>query len=74
MIFYEKAKNFIKKYRFFKKWEAIIPIIQEDDVNVIVVLFLAESLAHGPAYFLKVAFNKKNSNIDYMYNEFNTVL
>ncbi len=74
MIFYEKAKNLVKKYRFFKKWEAIIPIIQENDVNIIVVLFLAESLAHGTAYFLKVAFNKKNSNIDYMYNEFNTVL
>jgi len=74
MIFYDKAKQIFKKYRFFNKWKAIIPVIREDDLNIIVLLFLAESLAHGTAYFLKVAFNKKNGNIDYVYDEFNTVL
>lgn len=74
MIFYNEAKQIFKKYRFFNKWKAIIPVIREDDINVVVLLFLAESLAHGTAYFLKVAFNKINGNIDYVYDEFNTVL
>jgi hypothetical protein len=74
MIFYEKARQIFKGYRFFNKWEAIIPIISENELNIIVVLFLAESLANGTAYSLKIAFNKKTNNIDYMYDEFNTVL
>jgi membrane-bound metal-dependent hydrolase YbcI (DUF457 family) len=74
LIYYEKAKQIFKGYRFFNKWEAIIPIISENELNIIVVLFLAESLANRTAYSLKIAFNKKTNNIDYMYDEFNTVL
>ncbi|MFX1256871.1 MAG: metal-dependent hydrolase [Promethearchaeota archaeon] len=70
MDFYNKAKSLSKKYPFFFKWEAIIPIILKDEKLITVVLFLAESFAFGSAHSLRVVFNKKSKEAVYESNGF----
>ncbi|HEY0088621.1 MAG TPA: metal-dependent hydrolase [Candidatus Lokiarchaeia archaeon] len=72
-FYFEKAKHISKEYRFFQKWNAIIPIIQTNKDTVEVTLFLAESYVNGVAYSVKVVFNKNNSEIIQIYNGFNKI-
>ena len=72
-IYFEKTKLISKKYRFFLKWNAIIPIIQTNKDTVEVTLFLAESYVNGTAYSVKVVFNKNNSEVIQIYNGFNKI-
>jgi len=60
MNYYEKARAISKNYRFFSKWEAVFPIIKENEEKIVVILFLAESYSIGVAYFLKVQFDKNS--------------
>lgn len=73
MIYFEKTKQISKEYRFFLKWNAIIPIIQTNKDTVDVTLFLAESYVNGIAYSVKVVFNKNNSEVIQIYNGFNKI-
>jgi hypothetical protein len=73
MIYFEKTKQISKEYRFFLKWNAIIPIIQTNKDTVDVTLFLAESYINGIAYSVKVVFNKNNSEVIQIYNGFNKI-
>ncbi|MFX0033368.1 MAG: metal-dependent hydrolase [Candidatus Hodarchaeota archaeon] len=57
MKFFEKAISLSKKYVFFNKWKCIIPFIQENKRNIIVILILAESYAFSNAYALKFIFD-----------------
>ena len=57
MKLFEKAVLSSKKYAFFSKWEFIIPLIEKDENNINVILFLAESFTSGHAYSLKIVFD-----------------
>jgi len=72
-IYFEKAKLISKEYRFFLKWNAIIPIIQTNKDTVDVTLFLAESYVNGIAYSVKVVFNKNNREVIQISNGFNKI-
>ena len=74
MKFFEKTMEIFKEFRFFKKWEALIPIIKEDDSMINVVVFLAESYANGTAYNLKISYNKNTGKINNSSYGFNKVI
>lgn len=63
MVFYEKAKEVSKEYRFFHKWNAIFPFIQERGELIKVVLILAESYSRMSSHFLSIVFNKNTKQI-----------
>lgn len=46
------------KYRFFKKWEGIIPFIWDSNGHVHVLIALAESLSNKHGYSCKVRFDR----------------
>ena len=64
MKFFERTKKLFEKFRFFKKWEAVIPIIWENDSNINVLIFLAESYANGTAYNLEISYDKNSGTIN----------
>lgn len=61
--YYQKARALSNEYIFFSKWEAIIPIIWEEDAKIKVILFLAEGYAYGRAYSLRITYDKKTGVI-----------
>ncbi len=63
--YYQKARALSNEYIFFSKWEAIIPIIWEEENNKVIKvrLFLAEGYAYGRAYSLRITFDKKTGVI-----------
>ncbi|MFX1259660.1 MAG: metal-dependent hydrolase [Promethearchaeota archaeon] len=64
MQYYDIAEKVSQEYRFFHKWEAIIPFFQERNNVVNVVLILAESYSHGSSYFLSIIFDKDSKLIN----------
>ncbi|MHA1150543.1 MAG: metal-dependent hydrolase [Promethearchaeota archaeon] len=52
-----------KNYRFFSKWDGIIPIVRENNGVISIIFFLAESYTHGSAYFLKINYEKNSGNL-----------
>ena len=63
MKYLTKALELSKKYRFFSKWEAMIPLFREKDSNIVITLFLAESFSHNRCYQLNVSINKGSGEI-----------
>lgn len=63
MKFFEMAKNISLDYRFFHKWNAIIPFIRENEDSINVTLMLAEGFSRMRSYFLSVVFNKVSKQI-----------
>ncbi len=63
MKLFEKAVLLSKKYPFFSKWEFITPIIEKDEKNIIVILFLAESFMSNHMYSLKIVFDLVKNKI-----------
>jgi len=63
MTFYQKTKEIGREYRFFHKWNAIIPFFQESEDSINVVLILAESYSRMSSYFLSVVFDKKTKQV-----------
>ncbi len=61
--FFEKTKLLSLKYRFFRKWSSIVPIVKSNENFISVLLFLAESYGKGSVYFLKVVYDKKTGRI-----------
>ena len=47
MTFFELAKKISQEYRFFHKWDLIIPFIRKNEDSVNVVLILAESFSQS---------------------------
>jgi membrane-bound metal-dependent hydrolase YbcI (DUF457 family) len=52
-----------QEYRFFHKWNSIIPFIRESTQKVNIVLVLAESYSRKRSYFLSVVIDKETKQI-----------
>ncbi len=63
MDFYKRAMSISENYLFFSKWEAVVPIIWNEDYWITVLLFLAEAYASGSAYSLEVVFDRKSKKV-----------
>ncbi|MFX1571840.1 MAG: metal-dependent hydrolase [Promethearchaeota archaeon] len=65
MLYYELAESLSQEYRFFHKWDSIIPFFQENKNSIQIVLILAESYSRRSSYFLSIIFDKKNKQIKF---------
>ena len=63
MEFYLKALELTKNFRYFKKWEGILPIVKQNDESYIVTLYLAESMVKGQGYFMEAKFDKNSGKV-----------
>lgn len=63
MGYIEQAIKVSREYRFFHKWNSIIPFIRENEKRVNVVLVLAESYSRMRSYFLSVVIDKNTKQI-----------
>ena len=63
MTYIEQAIKFSQEFRFFHKWNSIIPFISENEQNINVVLILAESYSRMSSYLLSVVFDKKTEQV-----------
>ena len=63
MFYFEKTKQISKEYRYFLKMDTIFPIIQFNKDTIEVTLFLAQSYFNGYAYFIRIIFNKFNTEV-----------
>jgi membrane-bound metal-dependent hydrolase YbcI (DUF457 family) len=59
----EQAIKISQEYRFFHKWNSMIPFIRENTQRIHVVIILAESYSKKRSYFLSVIIDKKTKNI-----------
>jgi hypothetical protein len=73
MKLYERAKQLSKSFRFFVKWEGIIPIIEEKEEFIIIKIFMAESFASRTAYIVNVTFDKKSEDLIYKVDGFGRI-
>ncbi len=71
--FFEKTKSLSSKYRFFRKWSSIVPIVKTNEIFISVLLLLAESYGKDSVYFLKVIYEKKTGKIISESNGFNFI-
>jgi len=65
MLYYELAEKLSNEYRFFHKWDSIIPFFQENENSIQVVLILVESYSNKSSYFLSIIFNKDTKKIKF---------
>ena len=63
MEFLEKAIKYSKNYRFFYKWNAMIPLFKTNDDFVSVMLVLAEAYSRRISYTFTIKFNKKTKEV-----------
>jgi len=63
MMQIEQAIKISQEYRFFHKWNSIIPFIRESEQKVNIVLVLAESYSRMRSYFLSVVIDKETKQI-----------
>ncbi|MFX1487518.1 MAG: metal-dependent hydrolase [Promethearchaeota archaeon] len=63
MLFYKLALKVSNEFRFFHKWDAIIPFIRENEKAIKVVLILAESYSRMSSHYLSIIFNKKSLEV-----------
>lgn len=61
-IYLQAVKN-AKKFRFFRKWKAIIPILLKNSTHYTVILALGESLSAKYAYFYKGNYDVSTKNV-----------
>ncbi len=61
MKFYKIAKELSQEYRFFHKWNFIIPFFRENPDKVNVILILCEALSRKTSHFLSVIIDKKSN-------------
>ena len=59
----EQTIQISQEYRFFHKWNSMIPFIRENEQNINVVLILAESYSRMRSYFLSVVIDKQTKKI-----------
>ncbi len=65
MLYYELAEKVSQEYRFFHKWNSIIPFFQESENSIHFVLILAESYSNKSSYFLSIIFDKDTKQIKF---------
>ncbi len=70
MELYNKARLIGLEYRFFSKWEYIIPIIKEEEEIITIMLCLAESMANNRGYMVYVKLNKNTGEVIEKYDTF----
>ncbi|MBY9006234.1 MAG: metal-dependent hydrolase [Candidatus Lokiarchaeota archaeon] len=63
MDFFNKAIEYSKKYRFFYKWNAIIPLFKVEDEFIKVKIILAEAYSRNISYTFTIIFNKKTKEV-----------
>ena len=63
ITYIEQAIKISQEYRFFHKWNSMIPFIRENEQNVNVILILAESYSKRRSYFLSVVIHKETKKI-----------
>ncbi|MFW9876113.1 MAG: metal-dependent hydrolase [Candidatus Thorarchaeota archaeon] len=63
ITYIEEAIKISKNYRFFHKWDSIIPFIRENEQRVHVILILAESYSKMRSYFLSLVIHKEKKQI-----------
>jgi membrane-bound metal-dependent hydrolase YbcI (DUF457 family) len=61
--YFKMAKEISKDYRFFYKWEALIPFFRKNDERFNVILVLAEGYTNGTSYSLSVIFDRKSKKV-----------
>ncbi len=59
----EQVIKISNEYRFFHKWNSMIPFIRENKRNINVVLILTESYSRTRSYFLSVVIDKETKQI-----------
>jgi hypothetical protein len=59
----EQVIKISEEYRFFHKWNSMIPFIRENKRNINVVLILTESYSRTRSYFLSVVIDKETKQI-----------
>lgn len=69
--FLTKALEISKKYRFFSKWQAMIPLINIKGDTISVLTLLAEPFSGNRAYFVKTSFEIKTEKIIEYFDGFN---
>lgn len=62
MKFYNIAKELSPEFRFFHKWNYIIPLFRENQDKINIIFILCEALSRKNSYFLSVIIDK-TSNI-----------
>ena len=63
ITYIEQVIKISQEYRFFHKWNSIIPFIQENKQNIKVILILAESYSKMRSYFLSVVIDKETKQV-----------
>ncbi|MFW9882062.1 MAG: metal-dependent hydrolase [Candidatus Thorarchaeota archaeon] len=63
ITYIEQTINISKDYRFFHKWNSIIPFIHQNEQRVHVILILAESYSKMRSYFISVVIHKETKKI-----------
>ena len=63
MEFFKKALEISKEFRFFYKWEALIPLFQKNEEYINVILILAEGYTHERCYSLSILYNRKTKEL-----------
>ncbi len=63
MEFIDKTLEYSKKFRFFYKWNAVIPLFKIDGDFINVILVLAESYSRRRSYRFTIIFNKNTKEI-----------
>ncbi|MFW9821306.1 MAG: metal-dependent hydrolase [Candidatus Thorarchaeota archaeon] len=63
MDYITQAIEISPEYRFFHKWNSMIPFIRENEQRVNVVLVLAESYSKMRSYFLSIIIDKESKKV-----------
>ena len=63
MKYYDIAKELGQEFRFFHKWDFIIPFFRETTDKINVILILCEALSSKNSYFLSVIIDKKSKKV-----------
>lgn len=63
IAYIEQAIDISKEYRFFHKWNSMIPFIHQNEKRIHIILILAESYSKMRSYFLSIVIHKDRKQI-----------
>jgi membrane-bound metal-dependent hydrolase YbcI (DUF457 family) len=63
MKYFDIAKELGQEFRFFHKWDFIIPFFRETTEKINVILIMCEALSKKNSYFLSVIIDKKSKKV-----------
>lgn len=61
MKIYDRAKEMSQEFRFFHKWDYIIPLFREKPDKINIILILCEALSRKNSYFISIIIDKKSN-------------